>query len=507
MFAKEPILKFNKLIFIVAALLLSFVAKAQLMNHYWGHDFNSTSSLLGGAVVAGEAGNTALYYNPATISEMANGSNISFSANLFSWGFYNFKNALGDSIDLNSSNFLVQPQFVSYSYKPKVKKLSVALGALTRVKEQMSMSYSNSDRKEILPQYPGPEVYNTEFLYKNDYSDSWVGVALSHRVNEHFSYGVSMFASFSTLKYSVGYAAYAYNDNNEEGTSSPVSEGTYFENTNFTDYRLIFKGGMAYKANRWRFGLTLTTPSMRLFSGGKLANRKEVQINIVDDQGNPRNYIIFDGQQNDSLTTNYKLPFSTAFGFIYNMPNRAQKLYFSMEFFGGLEGYNVVKAPVSQNIAAPAIYDTLTDKNWLSYTFFANPVLNVGIGYSLIVGKDLVFKNGIRTDFTSVNKKESEKYKDFNTIKTANYNIYHYSAGIEFSFKNNRLIAGGDFAFGWQKNDQQMTDFSNPVEYDPLSGRALQGPLSNTMNSNYIGFSIYLGATLNFDRKDNINRK
>jgi len=45
---------------------------AQLINHYWIQNFNSVSSLIGGAVVAGDGDNSSIYYNPATIVEMQN---------------------------------------------------------------------------------------------------------------------------------------------------------------------------------------------------------------------------------------------------------------------------------------------------------------------------------------------------------------------------------------------------------------------------------------------------
>ena len=57
---------------------------------YWDHNLNSEAALLSGAVVAGEGGIAAIYYNPATISEMKR-DNLSLSANLFSLYFYNAK--------------------------------------------------------------------------------------------------------------------------------------------------------------------------------------------------------------------------------------------------------------------------------------------------------------------------------------------------------------------------------------------------------------------------------
>jgi len=97
------------------------------MNHYWSLNFNSQSSLLSGAVVAGDGGNTSIYFNPSTISEIKNGGNLSFAASLFTWGVYYFKDALGTNIDMTNVSFNVQPQFLSYSYRKKIASLLLHL--------------------------------------------------------------------------------------------------------------------------------------------------------------------------------------------------------------------------------------------------------------------------------------------------------------------------------------------------------------------------------------------
>lgn len=476
------------------------------MNHYWGHNFNSTSSLLGGAVIAGDADNTAIFYNPATIGEMKDGNNISLSANLFSWNFYHFNNALGDGIDIKTDNFLVQPQFISYSYNPKKKKgMSISFSALTRVKERMEMTYSNSRYVDLLKYIPGEEKYSTTFAYRNDFSDTWVGFAISHDINEHFSYGISVFGSFATFNYRYSYWATAYNagDTIGEYNVSRVSEGSYNEYIKFTDYRLLAKFGVKYTVNNWRIGLTITTPTWRLFSSGKRAQRDEQQSNISRN-GMPAgfsDYIIFDGQQSSQIKTNIKLPFSAGTGFIYEMDDRGQKLYFSAEFFAGLKEYNMVDAEINPDITSEVVYDTLSNKNWTSFANASRPVINLAIGYSWTLKKDMVFLNAIKTDFSSVNQRSVNEI-DNNYIKSTTYNIYHYSGGIKFNIKNNRIIAGGDLAFGFQKNQRQVANFSDPVEYEESSGRALQGPLENSMDAYYFGFNIYIGATLNFSKKE-----
>ncbi|NOX86360.1 MAG: hypothetical protein GXO86_10430 [Chlorobi bacterium] len=487
-------------------IILATGVRAQLMNYYWGHSFNSTSSLLGGAVIAGEADNTAIYYNPATINEMQQGSNLSLAANLFTWNIYNFEDALGDGIDLYTDNFLVQPQFMSYSYTPHRKGLSLSVAVLTRVKEQMEMTYINSSYKDVLTNFPGDEKYSTTFNYRNDFSDTWVGGALSHEVSSQFSYGLSLFVSGATLNYRFNYSATAFHYGDTIAGGIPmtwIAEGSYSELVKFTDYRLILKLGFAYKTEKWRFGFTMTSPTWRVYSSGKRAQRIARQTNIQRNNMPPvySDYLIFDGQEKNQLTTDFRIPFSTGFGFIYDLKKRGQKLFFSAEFFAGLRGYKMVDAQINPDITSQNIYDTLTNKDWTSYTYAANPVLNVAVGYSWTLSNDLIFMNAIRTDFSAVNNANLEDFKDYNYIKTTKYNIYHYSGGVEFTLKKNRFIAGADLAFGYQTNLPQIANFSSPVEYDKSSGRALQGPLKNEMDVFYFGFNIYLGATLNFSKK------
>jgi len=481
------------------------------MNHYWVHNFNSTSSLLGGAVVAGDARNTAIYYNPALIGEMETGNNLSLAANLFSWNFYIFKNALGNGINLNTDNFQVQPQFFSYSYKPTDKGLNISFSVLTRIIEKFEMNYNNSTYYDVLGQFPGPEKYNTSLLFRNDYNDTWVGLGISHDVNDRFSYGMSLFCSISSLNYQFGYSALAINSGDSlDGLQySRVAEGSYNEIVKFTDYRLIAKFGLSYKINNWWFGLTLKTPTWRLFSSGKRVQRVDQQINI-NREGYPAglsDYVIFDGQEKNQLSTNFKIPFSTSFGFVHNFKNKGQKLYFSAEYFMALKQYKLVNAKLNPDITIPKVYDTLTNKDWSSFYQAANDVLNVAIGYSLIISDKIRFLNAIRTDFGLTNRVKYENAYQKNYLQTTNFNIYHYSSGVGFSIKRNKFIAGGDVAFGFRKNLVQIVNFSDPEEYNTESGRALQGTPNNNMDVLYIGFSIYIAATLNFEKEKSNTKK
>ncbi len=483
------------------------------MNHYWALNFNSQSSLLSGAVVAGDAGNTSIYYNPATISEIKNGSNLSFAASLFTWGLYYFKNMLGDGINLTSVSFNVQPQFMSFSYRPHNSKFAFAITAITRMKEKFDLSYYDSRTMDIIKSIPGVENYNVSYKYFMDYHDSWFGFASSYDVNERLKLGASLFLSASYLSYRTNTSTIAFSPTDtiyidNKPLPSPVSEGTYNEDIKFTDYRLILKIGISYILEKWRFGLNLTTGSLSLFSTGKEARRYQKIQNITNNETGELNpgFVIVNGQTRKNIITKMKQPFSVSFGFIREMNAKNNRLYFTMEYFHGIKPYKLVSAPIKEDITSNIIYDQLENKDWLSVADVAKPVINFAIGYRWELREDLMFLSGFRTDFNNINGASYGDLDSFNKINTTDINIYHYTGGVQFYLlKKYLLVAGGEISFGYKKNQEQLANFTDPVEYDPEHHYVLQGPIKNIMDVYYFGFNVYLSANFKFGKTEKAN--
>jgi len=484
----------------------SLGASSQLINHYWTQNFNSLSSLVGGAVVAGDGDNSSIYYNPATIIEMDKGSNVSVAANLFVWNIYRNYNSLGKGNNLDNTNFQVQPQFASYTYTPPKKGISIAATILTRLKEDFESNYANSEIYDVLPNLPGTEIYNTTFTYRNKYVDTWIGIGIGQKLKHGFSYGATLFVSASTLIYHFGHDAsvYRFSDTTSTNDFGIVSQSSYFESMQFYQYRLIAKFGLAYKIKNWRLGLVFTLPSINVFTSGRRASRTQSQINIHDTTGQRTpDYEIYSAQNKSQLKANYKYPFAVAFGFIGTFKQGDQKLYFTTEFFKGIPPYSMLTAEINPNISSPGVYEALPNKDYLSYYYKADQVFNVAIGYSWKLKHNLSFINALRTDFTFVNDLSSEQLNGYNFMKTTDFNIYHYSAGLNFHFKNNNIIAGGQFSFGYKNDMEPIVNFNDPIEYNSETGDALVGPQTNEAYSRYYGVSIYISATLNFISKKN----
>jgi hypothetical protein len=478
------------------------------MNHYWSLNFNSQSSLLSGAVVAGDGGNTSIYFNPSTISEIKNGSNLSFAASLFTWGIYHFTDALGTDINMTNVSFNVQPQFLSFSYRPKNSNFAFAITALTRMKERFDINYYNSELTDVIHQSPGPENYNTLYKYYLEYADNWFGFAGSYDISEKFKIGMSLFLSATYISYRTTTSTIAFSPYDTiwiDGIPNPslVSEGSYVESFKFINYRLITKLGISYVVDKWRFGLNFTSPSISLFATGKEAHRSRSMSNIT----NPENgqfmpgHVITDGQTGSVLDSKIKSPFSVSFGFIYEVNKAENRLYFTVEYFHGLKPYKMVNAPIREDITSDIIYSELSNKDWLSIANVAKPVLNIAIGYRWELSENLMFLSGFRTDFNNISNAKYDELSEYNKINTTNINIYHYTGGFQFYFlKKYLLVAGGELSFGYDKNQKQIANFTDPVEYyhNGDEYRVLQGPLDNKMDVYYFGINVYLSAVFKF---------
>ena len=494
----------------ILLLIIQFTvrAQAQLMNHYWAQSYNSISSLLSGAVVGGDAGPSSIYYNPANISEISHGTNLSVAASFLTLNYYSFNNALGDGIDLSTTNFYVQPQFFSMSFNSPDNKISFEIATFTRIRERLSMTYGNSEYDNFTEINTITERHTTAYHSRNDYDDSWLGIGGAYSVTDDFSVGLSLLFSSSTLNYYFDLSAMLNSFADSIGDIPPdasniFAENAYMENVKFTNIRFVSKIGLSYKKGNWSFGLNFTTPALNIFTTGKSAERLQRELYSADEQTSIRtNYLIYDIQKDDEIKANYKLPFSVALGIIYDLAQRNQRFYATFEFFAGLKPYKMIDATINDQITSKPIYDQMENKDWLSFAYGASPILNLALGYQWLIRKDLLFMMGLRTDFNNKNNLDLKELSSYNVIKTTDYNIYHATGGVQFHFKKHLLVAGTQLSFGYKGNQEQMANFNDKENLDFEAPLPLFGVKQNVMDTYYFSISVFLGATLNFEKKE-----
>lgn len=478
---------------------------AQSFNH-WTRSFNEESSLLSGAVVGGGAGPSAIYYNPAAISEIDE-SKVSFHASLFSFKFYNMQNALGDGNHLKWSTIQIEPRFLSYMIKPKKHPTwSIELAFLNNENYQVNMAHSVDKRMDILDNFDGDERYFATFHLQNRFRDDWVGAGWSWNANKKLFLGASMFIMIRTNEYSYSLTmeAYPIDTANVVSTVAEYYTASYVETeyVKYNDYRLLWKFGILYKFNdRISIGASITTPSVGgIYSDGKRVSRRQAQSNITHPvSGEPLpDYSIADYKEKDAVRVNHKSPLSAALGLTWITRDGDGTFYSTAEYFGNLDTYKLVEADESPYLGTGVLSQYVDLNEWLTFVSGSKPILNAAVGYSWTIREQLRLMAGFRTDFNYIKGYNGDATWEQKGLKNVAVDNYHITGGFSWNVLGQDLITGLQYTIGRETGQRQIVNLEDPVEFNMNEMAPLQGDRSNNMSSMINSLSIYLGATFNF---------
>ena len=88
--------------------------------------------------------------------------------------------------------------------------------------------------------------------------------------------------------------------------------------------------------------------------------------------------------------------------------------------------------------------------------------------------KNVGFMLGFRTDFNYLKNYDFGTYNGYNILPNSNSDNYHFTAGAEYSIPGQKIISGVEFTFSNARNQKQIANFSDPVEYNPVDRTPLQ---------------------------------
>ncbi|WP_020532339.1 hypothetical protein [Flexithrix dorotheae] len=483
-------------------LIIGFQSIAQT-NRYWAQNFNAEASLMGGAVVGGRAGNTAIFYNPALISDVGT-AKLSINANLVALDFYSATNFLGTNLSLSLSNFILQPRFISFLVKSKNDKVKIEIASFTRDQSEFDVLDGVRREAEVFEILPGNELYNGTVENINHYKDLWFGGGASYKLSDRFTIGASGFLSVKSLKekFLVDVNASLKNDTvyvEDIAVASFNSSFRQLERIKLNNYRFVGKLGMQYQMDNWGLGLNLTLPSINLAGKGEVL-REISYTNIPDSTGQAfiPDFLISDWQT--KLPADYKDPFSLALGFNYTAPNGKTFLSASIEYFAKIAPYKMITAEVNENITTEENYERLTNKEFLSIVNGANAITNIAIGLEKEISEEMVILGGVRTDFNFRKDFDFKEFSDFRNQQGIEYDVYHLTGGAKFNIKASNIILGIQYSISREKDLKQLVDLGTPSEgTDP----PLQGTIDNDVKFAYNGVGIFFGFNLNFGGEKN----
>jgi len=509
-----PIFKYRLLLNIVCfAFLASFSVHGQ-SGRYWSNAINEESLILGGAVVGGGAGNSAIFFNPANIAEAAN-TQFSLNVDLVNWDFYNLDNALGEGLSLKKSKIYFQPRFISYLItSKKIEALKYQIAAFSKEDQNLNISQTSDQILDIITSLNGEERYLGNFRLNKRYNDYWLGGGMSYGLPRGFSIGTSLFVSIKTLynEYTIDNAAHPLSDTIIGGPEPiPFYSATYYyyELLKFNNYQLIWKIGLGYKTDNLGFGINITSPSLLLWADGKTAIRTLRQQNIMDPDGTDflPNIDISDAQYKGNLRANQKEPWSVALGFTYRLNNSKHAFFSTVEYFHKIDPYKLVDADENSNLYISTVVEDYPQSEWLTVAKGGNAVLNAAIGYRWEVSPRILLLGGFKTDFNHQKNLNLKGLKIFNQFKGLDLDMYHITSGARLNVKEHVLFAGIKYAFSAERNLPYFINLADPEEYSETEKAALQGTRLNGMDARYFSLSFYFGATFNFGTDISIEGK
>ncbi len=482
-----------KRILLLFLLITSLSANSQ-DRHYWYQQFGGRSSMLGGAVVGDVRDNSATFYNPAALGFIENNM-LSISANAYNLAYYKIDNALGDGVDVQNYPFLMYPQLIG-GFLPftKNQKWKIGYSLLTRNNSNFTIFARYGDTRDAIKGVQGDETFVAGYEIQATKNEQWGGLTLGRKINEHWSFGSSMFIAYKTVHGSerLFYKAFPKTDNPIDENGDPIpfyiaklGESRFYD---IPIVNIIWKLGLAAEYGEWRFGFTATLPAINLNFMEYGDSQREIEAsNIYIDKYFLTDYLQI-GRQTGNLTS-AKTPLSFATGISKKITNG--KVFFSAEYFFGVDTHNLLDSNDSEFASTPGL--NLEGEPNLDVAEAYKSVLNMSIALEYKVLENWNLLTSIRTDF---NNHEDITYTGKEPIEPyySPWDLYHFTLGAQHIGKKSNLTAGLQYSLGTGSTEQYQ-NFTDPN--NTTIGGFLDQNL-NDMSYQYHGFNFTISYTYMF---------
>ena len=431
-------------------------------DHYWAQQYGATATLTGGAMIGGVRDNSAIFYNPGAVSFIQFPS-LSVTANLYKMDKIFIDDGAGDGINLNSAQISIFPQIISGMVQlKKLPRFKFVYSLLTRNFDNVLMNTRYTD-DDFTAQSPDVQAYVGSFNFANQLNEQWFGLGVGFRVNDRLGIGVSVFGSYRTQ---TNQMRDHLREISQIDSSFWVATITLEDAIKFRTVSGLIKAGLAYETGQWKIGLTVTTPSFRVYGRGDIEREMSIYALSENPQDTSISYIITD-RQNDARAY-YHHPWALGAGVEYASPKT--RIALSAEYYFKIKNY-VLMAPASDpfvyppEIADSAFIRDITE-NFLRIQTESRPVCNIGIGLEQQLWERITLLAGFHTDFYNYKKSDNS---DVLLVSSGVWDLYHISAGLSYTRSKQVITAGFSYAFS---PNVPIDPFAIINPYQNFSGKA-----------------------------------
>ena len=407
----------------VIVLLLLMTQAPQCQSYFYNtQQFGLKSTMLGGAVTAGNGDLSMAYYNPAAL-HLAN-SSADFSIIRPQFSLFSLDDYFGKEVDKLDIDVDLSTSLASFRIRLN-EKINLVFIYIKR------SSWNNRINSKGI-QNEGEVTREQVFKYNYSGTDRWVGVGSSYRLNDHVFIGFSQFFSFSKVNYGYTLSSQRY----DRLTNDQLS---YFSNTLISSYSNNFsslsKLGLHINYAKHQFGLVLKTPNyFSLFNSGSYEHK------VIDlDQSNSTATEIIDFE----LNPNIKTPWEFYLGYACTL-NGGSKIWLNISYYTAVSGYQM------------AIIENISGRD-VSWTNGSQAKGNLSIGYSNVVSPKFEILSSVRTNLFAYKNRKLET--DETRLFILDHDQYHMTLGGNIKFKNNSVLLGLDYGFSQRANEELFDDF------------------------------------------------
>jgi hypothetical protein len=407
-----------------AGLCLAPVLRSQ-DSHYWTNQYGTRATLLGGTVIGSVLDLSGTYYNPGGLSLIEKPQTL-MAAKVLQYPRVTLVGGERGSLHLNSANLGPAPSLIAGTFRLRgLPNHWFGYSFLSRQEVKLGVSISSTGVHNVLPDRPGDEDYATQYRLDEKMSEPWFGLTWSFKVRKNIGLGVSQYVMVRTHRGSTQTLVEALDATGHMALALGARQFHY------QNFRLLWKVGLAFDFDRITLGLTLTTPSLRLFGTGSTGVNSTVVGLDMDGDGTTDDFMA--ASYSDSRPASYRTPLSIAAGATLKL--RKLRVFGTAEWFARVRPYTVVDAEEFQAQTGGELLSTDVSHELAS-------VLNSGFG--LEYTHSLRFRSYVSyTTDRSARKPGTET-----NLSLTDWDIHHLMAGAEVTIKNSALTFGAGYSFG-----------------------------------------------------------
>lgn len=468
-------------------LLLATQVNAQ-DNHYEALQLGAKNSILSGAAISKWQDNTAVFQNPATLSQ-STGNSVSFNTAALSLNNIKFLNDLGDKFTLKSSSTRFLPSLVGGDFRLNKGKSDWVLGYAIYHRNRDNLRFTNriENNQNIINdiESPGNENYVGQSKLETEFDETAGVFGFGKKLNNKWSLGVSFNGIFRTQNFRQVFSGNAIADPaNNPGIDIVASNSDI--DVSYSKALVQLKFGLAYQDKGWNVGLTLMTPSLGVYGTGEIvADISLTNIKLAQNTTR-KNYIA--STRLTKMKTTFKYPLSVAVG----VSKQFTKIQLSAaaNWYSAISKYVMLDPGDAVFIRPSTGQNVLATKDFLQVWSVNRSVVNASFSADWILKPNLHALIGYALD---QNYSEDRPLEPGLQLAIKFWKLNHFNAGMQFIRPKSNWIIGFQSSFG--KNDQyrQPRSMDGPTEANFLQGNSKIGKIKYSSIGLIISYSLNIG--------------